>query len=226
MIIAIDGPAGAGKSTISARLAATIGFTRLDTGALYRAIAWSALEANLAAIESPELQAHLDALTITMDAGEVIIDERCPGLKLRSPQVSRAASDFATLPLVRAKLLELQRSLGRARDSILDGRDIGTIVFPDAELKLYLTASVEARAARRAAELEARGEQVSLQEVAREIEERDQQDKERPIAPLRCAEDAIVIDASRLSIDEVVQRCLSLALARGATIENLTEGGS
>ena len=218
MIIAIDGPAGAGKSTISARLAAAIGFTRLDTGALYLAIAWSALEAGLAAGESPALQAHLDALTLTMEAGEVVIDKRRPGLALRSPEVSRAASDFAALPQVRARLLELQRSLGRARDSILDGRDIGTVVFPDAELKLYLTASVEARATRRAAELEARGEQVSLREVARQIEARDRQDQERPIAPLRCAEDAIIIDASTLSIDEVVQRCLSLALARGAQL--------
>ena len=213
MIIAIDGPAGAGKSTISAGLAEALGFIRLDTGALYRAIAWAAARRGVIAKEGNELDHFLAALSIEYQGGEVWVDGINPGVELRTPEVSRGASDFAACPAVRRRLLELQRTLGRAQDSILDGRDIGTVVFPDAELKIYLTASVKARAMRRHAELSARGAAPHLEEIAAQIEARDAQDMGRSEAPLRCAKDAVTVDASVLSVDEVIAQCIALVQA-------------
>ncbi|MBM4293097.1 MAG: (d)CMP kinase [Deltaproteobacteria bacterium] len=210
-VIAIDGPAGAGKSSVSAALAARLGFTRLDTGALYRAIGLAALRAGVRAEEGEALRALLADLRVELDGAEVLLDGVAEGDALRRPEVSAAASDFARLPSVRAKLLDLQRAIGAAQACVVDGRDIGTVVFPDAPLKIYLTASARARAERRLLELAAKGMAQPLDEVQREIEARDAQDASRPIAPLRRAEDAVLVDATALGLEEVVARCCGLA---------------
>ena len=212
MVIAIDGPAGAGKSSVSQRLADRLGFTRLDTGALYRAIGLSALRAKVEPEEGPELKSLLSTLNIDQREGLVFINDVKEGLSLRRPEVSLAASAFAALPSVREKLLDLQREIASRRDCIVDGRDIGTVVFPDAPLKIYLTASARARAERRLLELQAQGLSQPLEEVQSEIERRDTQDSEREIAPLKCADDAVVVDATSMTLEEVVEACYQLSL--------------
>jgi len=210
-VIAIDGPAGAGKSSVSAQLAVRLGFMRLDTGALYRAIGLAALRASISPAESEELSALLEGLEVDQREGQVWLNGALEGASLRTPEVSKAASDFAALPSVRARLLELQREIGARRPCIVDGRDIGTVVFPDAPLKIYLTASSRARAERRLLELQAAGIEQALEEVQREIEARDEQDMSREIAPLKRAEDARLVDATALSLEEVVEACTALA---------------
>ncbi|MCB9522265.1 MAG: (d)CMP kinase [Myxococcales bacterium] len=211
VIIAIDGPAGAGKSTISQRLAARLGFVRLDTGALYRAVGLAATRAQIAADDESGLHSLVAELALRFDAeGRIWLGEEDVSEAIRTPAMSAAASRYAAAPAVRAGLLDLQRRLARQADSILDGRDIGTVVCPDADVKIFLTASVAERARRRHAELAAKGPAPSLQEVAADIEARDKADRERPIAPLRQADDAVVVDATSLSIDEVVARCAAL----------------
>jgi len=210
-VIAIDGPAGAGKSSVSARLAERLGYMRLDTGALYRAIGLAALRAGVEPCEGEALTELLGPLTVDQIDGAVLLNGSLEGDSLRTPEVSRAASDFASLPSVRAKLLELQREIGQRRPCIVDGRDIGTVVFPDAPLKIYLTASSRARAERRLLELQGRGIAQALEDVQREIEERDHQDMSREIAPLKRATDARLVDATALTLEEVVEACLVLA---------------
>lgn len=211
MVIAIDGPAGAGKSSVSIQLADRLQCTRLDTGALYRAIGLAALRAGIPPIEGPELNQLLKDIEVDQRDGEVWLNHVIESQSLRSPEVSRAASDFAALPAVRTRLLELQREIGGRRDCIVDGRDIGTVVFPDAPLKIYLTASARARAERRLLELVDRGESYTLDQVQAEIEARDLQDMTRKIAPLKQAEDAIVVDATDMTLPQVVERCYELA---------------
>lgn len=211
MIIAIDGPAGAGKSSVSRLLAQRLGFIRVDTGALYRAIALCALRAEIDAQEGAALKSLLEGLDVDQKNGEVFLNGVLERESLRQPEVSRAASDFATLPSVREKLLDLQRHIGRSCDSIVDGRDIGTVVFPDAPLKIYLTASAQARAKRRLRELQDKGIERPFEEVLSEIEERDRQDMSREIAPLKQADDAHLVDATDLNLEEVVEACYQLA---------------
>lgn len=210
-VIAIDGPAGAGKSSVSSLLAQQLGFMRLDTGALYRAIALAALRAKIEACEGKPLSQLLELLTVDQVDGVVFLNGQPEGDQLRTPEVSRAASDFASLPSVRVKLLELQRDIGKRRPCIVDGRDIGTVVFPDAPLKIYLTASSRARAERRLLELQERGIEQTIEVVQQEIEARDHQDMNRQIAPLKQAVDAQLVDATERSLEEVVSVCLRLA---------------
>ncbi len=217
MIIAIDGPAGAGKSTVSTRLAERLGFVRLDTGALYRAVGLAATRAGIDAEDGPGLAALMAGLPLeARQDGSLWLGGEDVSEAIRTPAMSAAASRYAAAPAVRAGLMTLQRSLAHAADSILDGRDIGTVVCPDAELKIFLTASVAARAARRHKELQARGEAIALAQVAAEIEARDRADRERAIAPLRQADDAVVVDATDLDIDGVLAQCLALVDARRA----------
>ena len=211
MVIAIDGPAGAGKSSVSRQLANRLGWIRLDTGALYRAIALASNRRGLPAQETSELIHFLATLDIDQKEGCIYLNGQIEDESLRTPLISRLASDFATLPAVRNRLLELQRSIGLARPCIVDGRDIGTVVFPDAPLKIYLTASSLARAQRRLLDLQKGGELANVEDVQREIERRDDQDQNREIAPLRQAEDAHVVDATKLTLDEVVEVCFQLA---------------
>ncbi len=213
MIIAIDGPAGAGKSTVSQRLAARLGFLRIDTGALYRTIALGAMDAGLSPTDHG-LRAYLDSVLIEVRSDTVFLNGVDVSSRIRMPEVSSAASLFSAQGAVRERLLDVQRSLARRHDAVMDGRDIGTVVFPNADLKIYLTASVEARAERRLQELRGRGIDADLQVVQSDLEARDRADSERELAPLRQADDAVKVDATNLSLEEVVDACFILATER------------
>jgi cytidylate kinase len=214
MIIAIDGPAGAGKSTISRRLAERIGCVRLDTGALYRVVALACTRHGLAP-DAPGIQRFVAGLAIRFHDDRVFLGAEDVSAVIRTPAISTAASQYAAIPGVRAALLDLQRRIGRTQDSVVDGRDIGTVVFPDAEVKIFLTARAEARAERRCAELRAMGLEAVFETVLGEIRARDKADTERATAPLKRAQDATLVDATTLGIEEVVARCVEIVHAKG-----------
>lgn len=213
--IAIDGPGGAGKSTIARRAAAELGFVYVDTGAIYRAVACAALSRGIDPSDEDAVSALLPSLQLELRWTEdgvqhVWLNGADISSELRTPAVSTAASRVSALPVVRQFLLEQQRAVARTHDVIMDGRDIGTVVLPDADLKIYLTASAEERARRRCLELSERGTPKAYEEVLREINERDYQDMHRDIAPLREAADAVHFDTSKLSFEESEQALLSL----------------
>ena len=216
-VIAIDGPAGAGKSTIARKAAAALGFAYIDTGAMYRSVTWKLLQTGQPF--SPELAGRL--------AREIRISFRPEGSlncvfvdgtevteAIRSAAVTGLVSRVAAVPAVREAMVAQQRRMGREGDVILDGRDIGTVVFPDSPCKIYLTASVEERARRRGKELEAKGQAVDYDKLQADIVSRDKQDMERETSPLKQAEDAVYLDTSHMSIDEVVGAILKLAAER------------
>lgn len=208
-IIAIDGPVGAGKSTVAQNLARVLGFHHLNTGAIYRAVAIAALnDYNDAELDDPPIVRRLgellNSISIKFDGERVLLDGCDVSSRLADPRVSDLASRLSALAVVREKLLDLQREAGKAGGIVMEGRDIGTIIFPDAEYKFYLTADAEARATRRYAELAAKGVVITRDEVLAQIRERDQRDQSRELAPLRPADDAIVIDSTKLSADQVV----------------------
>lgn len=206
--VAIDGPAGAGKSTIAKLVAKEKGYIYVDTGAMYRALAIHFLEKGVSAEETDLVVAACkDAeVTIVYEEGvqQVYLNGKNVTGQLRTEEVGNMASKTSAIPEVRAKLLELQRGLARTSDVIMDGRDIGTNILPDADVKIYLTASVETRAKRRFDELTERGKSCSLEEIKKDIRERDARDMNREIAPLKQAEDAILVDSSNMGISEVV----------------------
>ena len=206
--VAIDGPAGAGKSTIAKLVAKEKGYIYVDTGAMYRALAIHFLEKKVSAEETDQVVAACkDAeVTIVYEEGvqQVYLNGKNVTCQLRTEEVGNMASKTSAIPEVRAKLLELQRGLARSSDVIMDGRDIGTNILPDADVKIYLTASVETRAKRRCDELTERGELCNLEEIKKDIRERDARDMNREIAPLKQAEDAILVDSSNMGISEVV----------------------
>ncbi|HYT55080.1 MAG TPA: (d)CMP kinase [Verrucomicrobiae bacterium] len=213
MIIAIDGPSGAGKSTLAKRLARELSFSYLDTGAMYRALALKVLrqgvdladDARLARlVESTEIDLHEDNGTL-----EVLLDGINVADEIRTPEVSQLASKVSALKIVRARMLDLQRRMGEHGSIVAEGRDIGTVVFPSAEVKIFLDASAEERARRRYAELRAAGRPADLSETLREMEERDKRDSERDLAPLRMADDALRIDSSNASADSVAAKVLA-----------------
>lgn len=210
-IIAVDGPAGAGKSTISKIVASRLGYTYIDTGAMYRAVALKCLMRNAQLNEELIIEVTRDVDIKLDEATRVFLDGREVTKEIRSPEVSRGASDVAKVGFVRKKLTELQREMAAKGSVVMDGRDIGTQVLPNADLKIFLTASVEERARRRFAELEAKGINADLAQVVKEISLRDKQDSEREIAPLAKAEDAVLLDSTELSIEEVVSEILRLA---------------
>lgn len=212
--IAIDGPAGAGKSTIAKRVAKELGYVYVDTGAMYRALAVFFLKQGLTP-QDPEKIAEVckqAEVSIGYENGvqQVYLNgENVTGL-LREEAVGNMASVSSAIKEVRAQLLELQRELARTKDVVMDGRDIGTNILPNADVKVYLTASVETRAKRRYLELQEKGVVCDLQEIARDIEERDMRDMNREIAPLKQAEDAVYVDSSDMTIDEVVDTIKNL----------------
>ena len=204
--IAIDGPSGAGKSSLARRCAAAFGFVYVDTGAIYRTVGLAALRRGIDRREEEAVKALLPELVIEMrynDAGEqrMFLNGEDVSAEIRLPEVSICASDVSALPAVRAYLLEMQRKMAREQDVIMDGRDIGTVVLPDAELKIFLTASAEARAERRLKELQAKGVEADFEEVLRDIRYRDEQDSSRAAAPLKAAEDAVPVDTTEIDFD-------------------------
>ena len=204
--IAVDGPSGAGKSTLARAIATELGILYVDTGAIYRTIGCAVFARGLDPKDEQQVAPLLPQLTIRMSYGEdglqhMWLDGEDVTQKIRLPQISMDASDVSAMPTVRAYLLEMQRDTARRNSVIMDGRDIGTVVLPDADVKIYLTASAQERARRRCLELEGRGTPKPYEEVLREINERDEQDMHRAAAPLRCAEDAVRVDTSALDFD-------------------------
>lgn len=208
MNIAIDGPAGAGKSTIAKRLAKKLGFIYVDTGAMYRAMAYYFLQHNIDAKDENAIAAACPDVdvTITYENGEqqVLLNGENVNGVIRNEEVGNMASSTSVYPVVRKKLVELQRQLARSADVIMDGRDIGTCVLPDAQVKIYLTASSATRAKRRYDELTEKGVSCDLAEIEKDIIDRDYRDMHRETSPLRQAEDAVLVDSSEMNIDEVV----------------------
>ncbi|MBS5649801.1 (d)CMP kinase [bacterium 210917-DFI.7.65] len=213
--VAIDGPSGAGKSTLARRVARELHFLYVDTGAIYRSIGWYVLQRG-AALDNAELVAALlPDLNVEVRYGEdglqhMVVNGQDVTDEIRSPEVSAAASQVAAIPAVRAYLLDMQRNLARTHNVIMDGRDIGTVVLPEADCKVFLTASDEARAARRCRELAQRGTPVAYEEVLSDMRRRDEKDRTRAAAPLRQAEDAVVLDTSELDFEDSAQALLRL----------------
>jgi CMP/dCMP kinase len=226
VIVAIDGPAGAGKSTAARRLAARLGYAMVDTGAIYRAVALAARRRGIAFDDDAALAALLPSLVIGFeppppgreDGGQlVLLGGEDVSAEIRTPPISLGASAVSARPVVRDALLELQRRLATApshRGAVLEGRDIGTVVFPDADVKFFLTATPEERARRRHAELASKGAAPRFEEVLADQVRRDRDDSERPVAPLRPAADAILLDTSGLGLAEVVSALAKAVASR------------
>lgn len=207
--VAIDGPAGAGKSTIAKLVAKEKGFVYVDTGAMYRAMAVYFLKKGLKQTDTEKIAEAASEVTVTIsyehNIQQVYVNGENVTPFLRTEEVGSMASCAAAISEVRNRLLDLQQSLAKEKDVIMDGRDIGTNILPDADVKIYLTASVETRARRRYKELQEKGVACKLEEIAKDIQERDLRDMNRETAPLRQAEDAILVDSSDMSIEEVVK---------------------
>lgn len=207
--IAIDGPAGAGKSTIARRLAAELGYCYVDTGAIYRTVAYFLDLWGISPKDTDGVNRYLDELTLGIEYDEqgkqhMIMNGMDVTEDIRTPEISKLASQVSARPAVREMLLEMQRDLARRHNVIMDGRDIGTVVLPRADVKIFLTASAQVRAERRFREMEQKGEKTTLAQVLKQIQERDYQDSHRDIAPLKQAKDAVLVDTSELDIDGAV----------------------
>jgi cytidylate kinase len=222
LVVAIDGPAGAGKSTAARKLAGRLGYVLVDTGALYRGVALAAFERGVDWEDGPSLGALVDALSLGFErdaddgGAKLTIDGIDRSADIRTPHISTGASRVSRHAEVRRALLGLQRRLGAHGGVVLEGRDIGTVVFPDAEVKVFLTASDEARAQRRHAELHRSGHEVDFDRVLADIRERDRLDSERDVSPMRAADDALVLDTSDLVLEQVLDRLEQIVKKRMA----------
>ena len=212
--IAIDGPAGAGKSTISKQAAGQLGFVYIDTGAMYRAVGLKAVRMGIGTLDAGGLDKLIKEIEIDIryENGEqhIYLDGEDVSGKIRTPEISIAASNVSSIPAVRTEMVEMQRRLAENHNVIMDGRDIGSCVLPDAELKIYLTASVNARALRRCRQLEESGMSASLDDVKRDIELRDRQDMTRAASPLVVADGAKIVDTSDMSLEESVNTVIDM----------------
>jgi len=213
--IAIDGPAGAGKSTLARQAAKELGFLYVDTGAIYRTVALKALRAGADVKDAAQIIPLLEGLDITMDYGpdgeqRMFLDGEDVSKAIREHQVSGLASSVAAIPEVRAFLLDFQRKQARENNVVMDGRDIGTVVLPNADVKIFLTAAAEARARRRLLELEQRGQQADFETILRDIVQRDEQDRSRAVAPLKQAEDAVLVDTTHLDLEQSLEALLTV----------------
>lgn len=213
--IAIDGPAGAGKSTLARQLARALGFLYVDTGAIYRTVALAVLRAGIATEDVGKVSQLLGTLDIRMDYGpdgeqRMFLSGEDVSKAIREHQVSGLASKVSAIPAVRDFLLDFQRRQAREHSVVMDGRDIGTVVLPEADVKIFLTAAPEARAKRRVLELHQRGQQAEFDTILRDIIQRDKQDEQRPIAPLRRAEDAALLDTTQLNLEQSLEALLQL----------------
>ena len=213
--VAIDGPAGAGKSSVSKAVAQKLNFIYADTGAIYRAIAYYALKSGISIENEAEKVCELAAgckieIVYSDNMQHIIIDGCDVTNYIRLPEVSKAASDVSALPGVRSALLHIQRELAEKNNVIMDGRDIGTVVLPDADVKVFLTASIDERASRRYSELTEKGVKCSLDKIKADIQYRDKQDSERSVAPLKPADDAVTIDSSNMNFEQSVESILKL----------------
>lgn len=222
LTIAIDGPAGAGKSTVAKEVAKALGYLHVDTGAMYRAVAWHCLENRIDPLDEKAVSRVVRGIDLRLvpKEGHVVVSLEGEDVteKIRQPRVGELAAHVARHPAVREEMLKLQRKLAAGGGVVMDGRDIGTVVLPHADLKVFLTATAQERARRRHRELLARGETITYQEVYQSVKRRDEIDSSRSISPLRKAEDAVEIDTTGRSITEVVDEILALCAAKGGRV--------
>jgi cytidylate kinase len=209
-VIVLDGPAGAGKSTVAREISRRLGLSFLDTGAIYRAITLTMLREGVPAADSPQLRRVLRDFRISFRGGRILVGDDDVTEAIRTPEIDERVSGYSALPAVRSSLLDIQRAQA-AGGLVAEGRDMGTVVFPDADLKIFLTASPESRARRRYDERLSRGESADYGEILDAVNRRDEFDSNRETAPLRQAPDAVLLDTTDLSFDQVVERILSLA---------------
>lgn len=210
-IVAIDGPAGAGKGTITKKVAEKLKLVNVDTGATFRCVALNMLDKNIGIEEEEKIKEVLDKINIEMKSnGEIFLNGENVTKRIRENDVNNFVSPVSTIQPVRDKLLEIQRKIAEGKDVIMEGRDIGTVVFPNANVKIYLDATPEERAKRRVLQNEEKGIKTSYKEVLENIKDRDKRDSNRKVAPLKKADDAIYIDSSNMTIDEVVENVIAL----------------
>ena len=221
-VIAVDGPGGAGKGELTRRLAMRLGFALLDSGAIYRVLAYAARKAGLALFDEDSLVEEAKVLNLSFEAQDdgvhVMLNGEDVSSEIRSERTAEGASRVAALPRVREALLQRQRDFCMPPGLVADGRDMGTVVFPKADLKIFLDASPEERARRRVLQLTQAGREAVFELALKEIEERDARDRNRPVAPLKPAEDAVLIDSTHLNIDEVLEKALELVRSKGIKV--------
>ena len=208
--IAVDGPSGAGKSTIAKAIAKKLNIDYIDTGAMYRAVGYKMLQKGVALTDLEGLQTMLDDTEIDFSEGNIYLDGEIVNNYIRTEEISKQASDCSAIGMVRKKLVDLQQKMGESKSVIMDGRDIGTVVFPNAEFKFFITASAEERARRRYEELIAKGQEATFEQVLADLNTRDHNDSTREITPLRKADDAVEVDTTNMGIEEVVAHICSL----------------
>ncbi len=210
LCVAIDGPAGAGKSTVARRVAEALGYTYVDTGAMYRSLAWSVLKEGISPTDAEAVSALAERLDVRLEPGRVWVGDHDVTQEIRTPEISNLTSPLSALPRVRRRMVALQQAMAGQGGVVMEGRDIGTVVLPEAEVKVFLTASQLERVRRRQEELKARGITLPPEQLKSDIAARDERDAGRDVAPMVPAPDAVHLDSDRLSVDEVVAKILAL----------------